>query len=79
MRPMRFDELEAQALQLPAAERARLAHDLVRSLDTTPPGELERLWLEEAERRDQEMESSGDEGISGPEIFTRIRERLSCR
>ncbi len=76
---MKFDELEAQVLQLPPAERAQLAHDLVRSLDAIPPGELERLWLEEAERRDQEMDSSGDEGISGPEVFARIRERLSCR
>jgi hypothetical protein len=77
MRLMKFDELEAQVLQLPPAARARVAHELVRSLDAIPPGELERVWLEEAERRDQEMDASGDEGVPGPEVFARIRERLS--
>lgn len=44
---------EAQALRLPAHERASLAECLIASLDDIDDAENERLWVEEAERRYQ--------------------------
>lgn len=44
-------ECEAQALQLPPAERATLAEHLIVSLDTLDSAQDEQLWLEEADRR----------------------------
>ena len=45
--------LEAAALKLPPGARARLAEQLIASLDTLDTAETERLWAEEAERRYQ--------------------------
>jgi len=47
-------ECEAQALKLPAEDRAALAAVLIESLDTLDDAENERLWLQEAERRYRE-------------------------
>ena len=44
-------ELEAKALKLPRKERARLAQRLISSLDQEIDADVEKLWLQEAERR----------------------------
>jgi hypothetical protein len=38
-------------LKLPRQERARVAHELLLSLDGATDEEVERAWIEEAERR----------------------------
>lgn len=52
---MPTDQIEQELLKLPAAERARIAERLIASLDED--AELERAWLEEARRRDREIDS----------------------
>ena len=42
---------EAEALTLPAAQRAELAQHLLATLDDVDEQENELLWLEEAQRR----------------------------
>lgn len=42
---------EAEAMSLPASQRAALAQNLLASLDEINEQENERLWLEEAGRR----------------------------
>ena len=74
---MTLDDLRTEALKLTPEARAALAHSLVLSLDDLSPEEIERLWLDEAERRDREMEEQGVAGIAGDEVFARIRTRLS--
>ena len=49
-------ELETEALQLNPAARARLAKKLLNSLDVLSEAEVERLWVEEAERRNEQIE-----------------------
>jgi hypothetical protein len=41
-------DLEAEALKLPVAERARLAESLLASLDLLSEEEHQRLWTDEA-------------------------------
>ena len=53
MSPQLMD-CEAQALQLPPAERATLAEHLISSLDSLDDAQNEQLWLDEAERRYRE-------------------------
>jgi hypothetical protein len=50
-------EIEDDALRLPPEDRARLAVDLLASLEESveSPEEIEKLWLAEAERRFQEV------------------------
>ncbi len=50
------ETLEAEALQLSAAERARLVERLIASLDIDP--EVEEAWASEVERRNAEIESA---------------------
>lgn len=53
---MSIDEIESAVLSLNAADRARLASRLLESLDQLSAEENERLWAEEALRRDEEMD-----------------------
>lgn len=70
---MTIDELKREALQLDAATRAELARDLLVSLDDLSEAEVERLWLEEAVRRDEEMASGKVRPIPMDEVFLELR------
>lgn len=63
--------LEAEALQLSAAERARLVERLIASLDIDP--EVEEAWAAEVERRNAEIESGAVSLISGPEALAKLK------
>lgn len=70
---MTIDELRREALRLDPATRAGLARDLLVSLDDLPEEEVERLWLEEATRRNSEMASGGVQTIPMDEVFAEAR------
>ena len=62
----------SDALALPLSERARLAHDLILSLDDGEDGGADEAWVEEIERRAQEVEL----GTVELEDWSVVRERL---
>lgn len=66
-----LESLEAEALQLSAAERARLVERLIASLDADP--EVEEAWAVEVERRNAEIESGAVSLISGPEALAKLK------
>ncbi len=74
---MNLDELKAEALKLSPEARAKLAHALLLSLDDLSQAEIEKLWLEEAERRLKEFREGKVRGIPAEEVFRRARARLS--
>lgn len=49
---------------------------LSRTLQPPPDDPIAAAWIEEAERRWEEMESGEDPGIPGDEVFAEIREAL---
>lgn len=53
---MNLEELKTEALKLDPRLRAKLAESLLGSLETLSEAETERLWAEEAQRRDDELE-----------------------
>jgi hypothetical protein len=55
---MTFEELEAEALKLDPAARAKLAERLTKSLEEISENEKERLWIQEAMRRSRELRES---------------------
>jgi putative addiction module component (TIGR02574 family) len=61
----------AAAMELTIEERAALAGKLLISLDEPSESEVERLWLEEAERRIEEFRSGKVKGIPAEEVFRR--------
>lgn len=70
---MTIEELKREALRLDPSGRADLARELLESLDDLPESEVERLWLEEAERRRVEVESGNVTPIPMDEVFARAR------
>jgi hypothetical protein len=73
---MSIDELEAEALKLAPAARARLAEKLLESLETLSEEENARLWAEEAQRRDEAWEASGSPGHEAADVFRDARAQL---
>ncbi len=70
---MTIDELKREAMRLDATERANLARELLVSLDDLSEPEIERLWLEEAERRRLDYEAGKTTLIPADEVFAQLR------
>ena len=65
------EALEAEALQLPAAERARLVERLITSLDADP--NVEEAWGADVERRQAQIESGTVSLLAGPETLASLK------
>lgn len=73
---MDFKSLEKEALQRPAAERAKLARQLLESLDSLSEAELDDLWLNEAQRRAEQLDRGEADAVSGEEVAKKVRTLL---
>ncbi|MBS0213367.1 MAG: addiction module protein [Proteobacteria bacterium] len=62
-----------QAFALPADERAKLALELIESLDAPGSEESMRVWLEEAARRSAAVDAGSVELIDGEVAAARAR------
>jgi putative addiction module component (TIGR02574 family) len=74
---MSFDELVAEVKKLSLKERASLAKWIVESLDDLSEAEVEALWVQEAERRLDELEQGRATEVSAEEVFRRARAAIS--
>ena len=72
-----IEELVAASLQLAIEDRAVLAGKLLLSLDEPSPAELERLWLDEADRRLEAYRAGRVQGMPADEVFRRAISELS--
>lgn len=70
-----MDMLQAAALSLPQAERARLAATLLASLDEDP--RIEKAWIAEVRERIAAYDRGEIESIPGDEVLARARE-IAC-
>jgi hypothetical protein len=73
---MSIEDLEAKALKLDPKARARLAGRLLESLEGLSEEENARLWAEEAQRRDTEMDKNPGSGSPAEEVFRDARAKL---
>ena len=73
----KLDQLVEEVLKLDPKSRAQLAEKLLQSLDTLSDAENAKLWAEEAQRRDAEMDGNPDLGRPADEVFRDARSRLS--
>ena len=67
----KFEEIINEVKDLSLEERAELAGTLLLSLDEPSESEIERLWLQEAERRLQDYREGKVKGIPAEEVFNR--------
>ena len=63
------------AMTLSPNERMMLADHLIESLDVKEQERINRLWAEEAERRNREIEDGVVKAIPGEEVMNRLRAR----
>ena len=76
MDAMTADEIEAKAPKLDPKARARLASKLLDSLEALSEEENQQIWLEEARRRDADLDAHPHEGQPAGEIFREARAKL---
>ena len=73
---MSINDIEAEALKLDPQARARLAKKLLESLETLSDEENERLWAEEADRRDATWDSAPGSGRPAGDVLRDARAKL---
>jgi putative addiction module component (TIGR02574 family) len=71
---MSVEELETEALKLPADERERLAIRLLSSVESWL--EFEAEWIEEVERRARELDEGAVETIPADQVIRDALDRL---
>lgn len=69
-------ELEKEIRALSGEDKVVLLRALVDELDSPADPGVERAWLETSQRRFRELVEGRVEGIPGPEVLQRLRERL---
>ncbi|HSS65742.1 MAG TPA: addiction module protein [Gammaproteobacteria bacterium] len=72
-------KLRSEVLTLPEAERAELAHELVKSLDAPADADVADAWDKEILRRLAEIDSGIAKLIDRDEFRRRMQARLSGR
>jgi len=76
---MTTDELRNAALTLPVKERARLAQELLRSLDGPADADVDLAWSHTVERRARELADGSVEAVEWSAARERIARRLGER
>ena len=74
-----LERIEQEARRLPRAERERLILDLLAELDDRPLNAIDQAWIEEAERRFDELTSGQVKGIAADAALKEIRRELKCQ
>lgn len=71
--PMISTTIEQSALSLPIQDRAHLVHLLLDSLDEPSDANIQQIWLKEAQKRANEIDSGKAELVSGDELNTQVQ------
>ena len=74
---LQMQEVVNKALNLSAEERAKLAHELIISLDEVIDKEVEKAWDTEIRRRVKEIKSGKAKGRPAEDILAEIRAKYS--
>jgi len=72
-------DILADLLRLPAEERARLAFELIRSLDSETGADAVKAWDAEIRRRGDEVDRHSTETMTLDEYRAHIRRRRAAR
>jgi putative addiction module component (TIGR02574 family) len=69
-------EIIDEAASLPVEERAFVVDRLLRTLNP-PDSQIDRKWLQVAQRRLDELRSGQVKPVTGEEVFDKIRQRFA--
>lgn len=73
------DKVLSEAMQLPIEERARVAAELIASVDGEPDADADIAWAKEIDRRVQRIKSDGPKGEDWHTVHDRIAARLRSK
>ena len=71
-----IEKIEEDIRSLSVAEKLELLRSLIAELDAPADNDVERAWLEEAQRRHRELVEGKIKGIPGERVFENLRSRL---
>lgn len=71
-----IEDIENEIRALSADDRMHLLRDLIADLDGSMDEGVEKAWLEEAERRYNDLKAGKAELIPAEEVFAKARARL---
>lgn len=74
---MTTEQVENEALKLKPEARAELAEKLLRSPEDLSDEDIERLWVEEAVRRNAEIDAGTASLRDAEDVFRDARARIS--
>ena len=74
---VKMGKLTSEAMKLSIKARARLAEQLILSLDAPPEAENLRLWVAEAERRLRDLRTGKRKEISARQVLGRARAAIA--
>lgn len=69
-------EIEAKIRSLSLEDKTELIRALIAELDGPSDAGVERAWLEEAQRRHQEIIDGKVQSVPGERVFANLRARL---
>jgi putative addiction module component (TIGR02574 family) len=70
------EKIEEEIRLLSASEKVELLRSLIAELDAPADADVERAWLEEAQRRHQDLVEGKVQGVPGERVFENLRSRL---
>jgi putative addiction module component (TIGR02574 family) len=70
------EKIEEEIRSLSAVEKVELLRSLIAELDAPADADVERAWLEEAQRRHRELVEGKVKGVPGERVFENLRARL---
>jgi len=69
-------EIEAKIRSLSREDKAELIRTLIMELDFPADADVERAWLEEAQRRQRELVEGRVQPVSGDRVFDNLHSHL---
>lgn len=72
-------EIEREIRGLERDDQEQLLRALLEELDGAPDPDVERLWLEEVQRRSRELDAGAVHTIPADEVFDKARDQLKRR
>lgn len=67
-----YDDIFSAALSLSPSSKVMLAEHLLKSLDNENQEEIDKAWVEEAEKRIEEIEKGEIQTISKEQVFKEL-------
>jgi hypothetical protein len=72
----RTEKIYKEALNLPAEDRLTLLDKLLHSSNLSTLADIDQAWIEDAERRDRQIDEGTATLIPGDEVFAKINARF---